>query len=487
MSDSDNLKKILEDSFRDLFNRDNTARKLYGKIKQNKATYKDAQLFARRVGELAANAFRDSTSPDMFPALDNQQALIESVLGLLRVDHEIVSEATAVVQKTINTRAGLGLNAVVPNMDVDRAEGIARNIADQEDKDAAVDRMNTMADNYSQHVVDESIRQNANFQWKSGMSPKIVRTAEARSCKWCRELAGTYEYSEVSDTGNDVFRRHENCNCTVEFVADGKHAQDVWSKASYRYKDSADRVRSHRAIEDYREALQQEQQERRIARSKDIERVQRELGYSSKGAAIWYNKNKEAIEQNGLDYMLATLHGKSDLALNSSGIAGTKLPPLSSRGISLPEKLTNILDKTPDTGSYCVVSELTNNELRTLTQETGVEYAKITISEDVYVIRGKEKGIVIPNSFVDEMKAQNGRLDAHCHPFIGDVIPSEADLEALTLLEKETGQSTSEIISVDGMRSIYSKYGIISVETVTDNSTLSEERKMDFLRLFGGE
>lgn len=308
MSDSDNLKKILEDSFRDLFNRDNTARKLYGKIKQNKATYKDAQLFARRVGELAANAFRDSTSPDMFPALDNQQALIESVLGLLRVDHEIVSEATAVVQKTINTRAGLGLNAVVPNMDVDRAEGIARNIADQEDKDAAVARMNTMADNYSQHVVDESIRQNANFQWKSGMSPKIVRTAEARSCKWCRELAGTYEYSEVSDTGNDVFRRHENCNCTVEFVADGKHAQDVWSKASYRYKDSADRVRSHRAIEDYREALQQEQQERRIARSKDIERVQNELGYSSKGAAIWYNKNKADIERYGLDYVLGARH-----------------------------------------------------------------------------------------------------------------------------------------------------------------------------------
>lgn len=311
MSDSDNLKKILEDSFRDLFNRDNTARKLYGKIKQNKATYKDAQLFARRVGELAANAFRDSTSPDMFPALDNQQALIESVLGLLRVDHEIVSEATAVVQKTINTRAGLGLNAVVPNMDVDRAEGIARNIAEQEDKDAAVARMNTMADNYSQHVVDESIRQNANFQWKSGMSPKIVRTAEARSCKWCRALAGTYEYSEVSDTGNDVFRRHENCNCTVEFVADGKHAQDVWSKASYRYKDSADRVRSQRAIEDYREGLRQAQQERRIARSKDIERVQRELGYSSKGAAIWYNKNKDAIERNGLDFMLtASKDGK---------------------------------------------------------------------------------------------------------------------------------------------------------------------------------
>ena len=483
MSDLSNLEKVLEESFRELFNRDDAARVLYGKIRQKTATYSDAQRFAQRVGKLLSEAFRQNTTEDMFPAIDNKQAITEAVLKLLKVDHEIVSEAAATVQKTINTNADIGLNAVVPKMDYDRASGIAQNVVDQNEYSKAVDRFESATENYSQHIVDESVRQNARFQWKNGMSPKIVRTASWNACKWCKNLAGTYDYSEVQDTGNDVFRRHERCNCRVEYIADRGRATDVWSKASYRYGEEKERQQSIRSVAEARSRRLDAQKDARISRAKGVERVQKELGYSPKGASIWYNQNKADIERNGLDYMMEATRSKSGLHLNSSGATGTKLPPLSSRGIEIPEKLTSILEKTPETGSYCVVKELTNNELRTLTQETGVEFAKVSISDDVYVFRGKEKGIFIPDSFVDEMKKRNGRLDAHCHPFIGDVAPSKADIQTLVSLEQET----SEIISVDGLRSVYSKYGIISVETVTDNSTLSEERKKAFLRLFGGE
>lgn len=54
-----------------------------------------------------------------------------------------------------------------------------------------------MTDNYCQSIVDNAVRKNADFQWKSGLEPKIVRTAEYKCCKWCSNLEGTYRYEDV--------------------------------------------------------------------------------------------------------------------------------------------------------------------------------------------------------------------------------------------------------------------------------------------------
>ena len=64
------------------------------------------------------------------------------------------------------------------------------------------------------------------------MGPVIVRTAAPECCVWCAKLSGVYDYNEVRDTGNDVFRRHERCRCTVTYRDNGT-VQDVWSKKIY--------------------------------------------------------------------------------------------------------------------------------------------------------------------------------------------------------------------------------------------------------------
>ena len=47
-------------------------------------------------------------------------------------------------------------------------------------------------------------------------------------CKRCSSLAGVYEYPDVPE---DVYRRHENCRCTVEYdPGDGKKLQNVHTK-----------------------------------------------------------------------------------------------------------------------------------------------------------------------------------------------------------------------------------------------------------------
>lgn len=83
--------------------------------------------------------------------------------------------------------------------------------------------------NFTQSVEDDSVKKNAEFKYQSGFSPKIRRTATDKCCKWCDRLVGTYDYAVVRNTGNDVFRRHKRCRCTVEFITNGKR-QNVHTK-----------------------------------------------------------------------------------------------------------------------------------------------------------------------------------------------------------------------------------------------------------------
>ncbi|KRM13714.1 hypothetical protein FC15_GL000878 [Lapidilactobacillus concavus DSM 17758] len=91
--------------------------------------------------------------------------------------------------------------------------------------------------NFSQHVVDQSIEENCRFQAKAGLSPKITRRLSGRACKWCINLAGFYDYFDKPD---DIYRRHENCRCTVEYYpGDGRKAQNSHTKKWREIKNNA--------------------------------------------------------------------------------------------------------------------------------------------------------------------------------------------------------------------------------------------------------
>lgn len=82
--------------------------------------------------------------------------------------------------------------------------------------------------NYMQSFVDDTMKRNAEFQSKAGVSPKIVRKSPTKCCPWCDALVGEYKYPD--DVPDDVYRRHDNCNCIVEFYPGDGKKQDVWSK-----------------------------------------------------------------------------------------------------------------------------------------------------------------------------------------------------------------------------------------------------------------
>lgn len=210
---------------------DRKARQLYELIQNKTGTYNTASEYAIRVGECLARILRKNAPFESIAEWDLEN-LIPQALGL---DHEYVVQACAQVQLPLNADAGLGINYVPPIFDGNRAYGL---VAELRNNPEFVNIERTFYDqlvNFSQNVVDESIRVNANVLSNAGVQSKIVRHPEVGACAWCRAVAGTYEYADVRRTRSDVWRRHENCRCTIDFVTERNGSE-------YRERVIADRA-----------------------------------------------------------------------------------------------------------------------------------------------------------------------------------------------------------------------------------------------------
>lgn len=137
---------------------------------------------------------------------------------------------------------------------------------------------------------------------------------------------------------------------------------------------------------------------------------------------------------------LRNLESLSPLFLKSSGQFGDKAIPYSQRNIDIGSRLRTYLKELKENGQYIILSDNSFNlsDLAVLTTETGVEFTKITIDGMSYLIRGAEKETYIPENIISELIARHGTLDAHTHPFIGDLLPSASDIEALKRLSWQT-------------------------------------------------
>ena len=209
---------------------DRKATQLYELIQSGSGTYNTASEYAIRVGECLAKILRQNAPFESIAEWDLEN-LIPQSLGL---DHEHVVQACEQVQLALNADAGLGINYVPPNFDGSRAYGI---VAELKDNPEFVNIERTFYDqivNFSQNVVDESIRSNATVLSNAGVQSKIVRNTEVGACAWCRAVAGTYGLMILFFYKNDVWRRHENCRCTIDFITERNGSEYRERLAAYR-------------------------------------------------------------------------------------------------------------------------------------------------------------------------------------------------------------------------------------------------------------
>ena len=213
------------------------------KLAKGTATYKEAHEFAIESGGILSQVFQNNISSSVLPDGRLYYNIADRIIRPMMGDlYEGVADYSKEVQTLLNKQHKIGIKAIKPELNEDKVQGIVDITSGKERFDDIAYMLGDPLINFAQTIVDDAVRANADFQYKAGLSPKIIRTSTGKCCKWCDNLAGVYEYEEVSDTGNDVFRRHKHCKCLVEYEgSDGKRT-NVHTKKTENKADIEKRI-----------------------------------------------------------------------------------------------------------------------------------------------------------------------------------------------------------------------------------------------------
>ena len=187
------------------------------RINSQKANFVDCQKYARELGKILGNVLKKEIVISENENMAEVAGVLKEILPpTYAQNYDLVNIAAKEVQKIIDKKDGVKLGATSPQINKDKIDGIIKNLTEEGiDPKQFSQRIETYTGNLSESFFDDFIQSNAQFRYEIGMGPQIIRISDGEACKWCQSLAGTYEYYEVADSGNDVFRRHENCHCQV--------------------------------------------------------------------------------------------------------------------------------------------------------------------------------------------------------------------------------------------------------------------------------
>lgn len=222
------LLDAVQKDFRKSYQGNAAIEKILKMIEDGTATYKQANDLSVWTGQLLSASLKRHITPDALPDGKMYYNIADRILGeMLGEDHDLIANAAEKIQESMNKSAGLGIKAVRPELNQSRVDGLVNRLASGELFEDVQWLLGEPIVNFSQSVVDDAIKDNAEFHSEAGLDPVIVRTVDSKPCKWCQEVAGTYTYPDVP---NDVYRRHERCRCTVEYVPVKSSRQNVWTK-----------------------------------------------------------------------------------------------------------------------------------------------------------------------------------------------------------------------------------------------------------------
>lgn len=246
------LLDLIEKSFQNKFKKDEKIKKLETLLFEKKSNHMSSNEYAMRLGDILSECYLENISEGILPNDTMYYNIAKRIIEpTLRKNYELVSTYASDTQTSLNRQAGLNIKGLKPEINQDRIDGIINRVSeDKFDKTKWV--LKEPIANFTQAVVDDTVKTNAEFHSNLGLSPKIVRKEHGNCCDWCKKLVGSHEYYDVSNSGNDVFRRHRHCRCTVEYVPDKKSRQNVHTKRKRNSNFSNQRIKKAQELQDIR-------------------------------------------------------------------------------------------------------------------------------------------------------------------------------------------------------------------------------------------
>ena len=222
------LLKAVQDDFRERLKTNEKVKNALKAMKSKNATFEDANSFAEAIGDTLAESFKNNIKPELLPDERMYYNIANRVVGeSLKNNYNLVSEYTADVQTLLNSKAKLRLKGIKPQYNADKAKGIINRISSEEKYEDISWILEEPVTRFTQSIVEDTVKTNADFHYKAGLKPKIVRKSTGHCCDWCEKAAGEYEYPDVP---KNIYSRHGFCRCTVEYEPGNGNRQNVHTK-----------------------------------------------------------------------------------------------------------------------------------------------------------------------------------------------------------------------------------------------------------------
>lgn len=224
------LWRDIEEALHELNTKSERLRFLQDLVESGKADYITGHEIAKIYGKNTAEALKVITKERLPDGKMWFNIADRTVRPAMEMDFTYVADAAERIQETLNESAGIGLKAVKPVPNRYRIQDLIDKLTESDDFDDVSWLLDNPVKNYSESVMDDAVRQNASFQWRTGVRATVKRITDGSCCAWCSNLAGTYSYPDVPE---DVYRRHENCTCLVAYNPGSGRYQNVHSRGWY--------------------------------------------------------------------------------------------------------------------------------------------------------------------------------------------------------------------------------------------------------------
>ena len=201
------------------------------RIRDGTATMIDAHTYAERAGVNLSNALLQYMTEDNLPNGILYFNIAEKVVTpTLAENYELVNVTAADIQRIADRKARIGLQAVKADFPEERIYGLVGKVSDP--SKGLAEQLVWLKEpivNNSEAFFDDFVKKNAEVRTEIGLKTIITRVVFPGCCKWCDDMAGTYEYGKEPA---DIYRRHENCRCEVTYQTE-RTSQKVWSKREW--------------------------------------------------------------------------------------------------------------------------------------------------------------------------------------------------------------------------------------------------------------
>lgn len=202
------------------------------RIRDGTATLVDAHRYAERLGMDLSKALIAEIIPDVLPNGELYFNIAERIITpTLRTNYEMTNETAIEIQKLLDAKSKIGLEAVTADFPEARIRGLADKLSDIfEPLENRLKWLGEPVVNNSEAFVDDFVKANAQTRSMLGLKTTITRIVSPGCCEWCENLAGTYEYGREP---KEIYQRHEFCRCDVIYQAN-RTSQNVWSKKQWQ-------------------------------------------------------------------------------------------------------------------------------------------------------------------------------------------------------------------------------------------------------------